>query len=166
MAKATGGYLNGQLIKMEAVLSGYTEGIALDEAGLISEGSGENVFLVRDGVLMTPPVVSSILPGITRDTVLTLAREAGIPVTEERMPRGMLYTADEAFFTGTAAEVTPIRSVDRIPVGDGKPGPITRQLLEAYMETVSGKRPNTHDWLTYVESAGSTVSAQSAEATT
>ncbi len=148
-AKATGTYLNSQLIKMEAIIGGYAEGIALDEAGHLSEGSGENLFLVSEGVLLTPPRVSSILPGITRSTILTLAKDLGIPVRRGRLPRAMLYTCEEAFFTGTAAEVTPIRSVDRIPVGDGKPGPITRRLMTAYLDMVHGRRPDPHHWLTY-----------------
>ena len=131
--------------------SGYAEGIALDESGHLSEGSGENLFLVNNGVLLTPPRVSSILPGITRATILTLAQELGIPVRRKRLPRAMLYTCDEAFFTGTAAEVTPIRTVDRIPVGDGEPGPITRRLLEAYMAVVRGQQPNRHGWLTHCD---------------
>ncbi len=150
-AKATGTYLNSQLIKMEAVLGGFAEGIALDESGHLAEGSGENLFLVNDGVVLTPPRISSILPGITRSTILTLAEEMGIPVRRKRLPRAMLYTCDEAFFTGTAAEVTPIRSVDRIPVGEGKPGPITRRLMEAYMDVVCGRRPDHHGWLTYCQ---------------
>ena len=163
-AKATGGYLNGQLIKMEAVLGGFSEGIALDENGHISEGSGENLFLVRDGVLMTAPIVASILPGITRATILTLAQELGIPVREERLPRGMLYTCDEAFFTGTAAEVTPIRSIDRIPVGEGKPGPVTTTLMDAYMAVVSGRRPQSHGWLDHVDMAAVGAAPQAVEA--
>ena len=123
LAKATANYLNSQLIKMEAIANGYAEGIALDSNGYVSEGSGENIFLVQDDVLYTPPVSSSILPGITRDSILTLAEEMGIEVRRVAIPRGMLYTCDEAFFTGTAVEVTPIRSVDRIAVGDGTPGP-------------------------------------------
>lgn len=150
-AKTTGGYLNSQLIKTEAVLSGFVEGIALDTEGHISEGSGENLFLVRDGMLLTPPLVSSILPGITRLTVATLAHDLGIPVREERIPRGMLYTCDEAFFTGTAAEITPIRSVDHIPVGaDGMPGPITRQLQQEYMAMVQGEVEDRHGWRSLV----------------
>lgn len=149
-AKTTGGYLNSQLIKMEAVLGGFAEGIALDSQGYLSEGSGENLFIVRGGKLMTPPLMSSILPGITRDTILTLAREAGIPVVEERLSRGMLYTCDEIFFTGTAAEVTPVRSVDRIPVGEGRPGPITQQLQRAYLDLVTGKVEDRHGWRTAV----------------
>ncbi len=156
-AKATGTYLNSQLIKMEAVLGGFAEGIALDESGHLSEGSGENLFLVSDGVLLTPPRVSSILPGITRKTIIALAEELGIPVRRKRLPRAMLYTCDEAFFTGTAAEVTPIRSVDRIPVGQGRPGPITLRLQEAYMEAVRGRLGGRHGWLTYCEP---TVEAQ------
>jgi len=149
-AKSTGGYLNAQLIKMEAVLGGFVEGIALDAQGHVSEGSGENLFLVRDGVLVTPPLIASILPGITRSSILTLARDLGLPVREERIPRGLLYTCDELFFTGTAAEVTPIRSVDRIPVGAGQPGPITRRLQQEYMAMVSGQIEDRHGWRTRV----------------
>ena len=123
MAKATGNYLNSALIKMEAITNGYAEGIALDNAGRISEGSGENIFLVYGGRILTPPLAGTILPGITRDSIMTLARDAGYQVVEQQIAREMLYIADEVFFTGTAAEVTPIRSVDRIPVGNGQPRP-------------------------------------------
>lgn len=149
-SKATGAYLNAQLIKMEAVLGGFVEGIALDEEGHVSEGSGENLFLVSGGVLRTPPLSASILGGITRDTVLTLARDLGIPAVEENLSRGRLYTCEELFFSGTAAEITPIRSVDRIPVGEGRPGPITRRLLETYLATVTGEREDRYGWLTPV----------------
>ncbi len=124
MAKAGANYMNSQLIKMEAVANGYVEGIALDNHGYVSEGSGENVFVVRNGILQTAPLGNSVLPGITRDSVLQIARELGIPVVEQGIPREMLYIADEVFFTGTAAEVTPIRSVDKISVGNGGAGPI------------------------------------------
>ena len=125
LAKTGANYANSQLIRMEADANGYAEGIALDVHGYLSEGSGENLFLVRNGVLYTSPLSNSVLSGITRDSVLTLARHFGIPVVEQALPREMIYIADEVFFTGTAAEVTPIRSVDRIQVGDGEPGPIT-----------------------------------------
>src|SRR5208283_2495792 len=125
MAKAAANYMNSQLIKMEALTNGYTEGISLDTSGHVSEGSGENIFVVRDGTLITPPLSSSVLPGITRDSLITLARDMGYTVVEQGIAREMLYIADQVFFTGTAAEITPIRSVDRIKVGDGKPGPIT-----------------------------------------
>ena len=162
MAKATGIYLNGQLIKMEALANGYAEGIGLDARGFVSEGSGENVFLVVDGALITPPVASSILSGITRDTVLTLARDLGIPVREEVVPRGLLYSADEVFFTGTAAEITPIRSIDRIPVGRACPGEVTRRLLAEFKGITSGEIGDRHGWLYPVHSA---VRAEVREAT-
>jgi branched-chain amino acid aminotransferase len=146
VSKATGNYLNAQLIKMEALANGYVEGIGLDARGFVSEGSGENVFLVQDGTLMTPPVASSILSGITRDTVLRMAQDLGIPVREEVIPRGQLYSADEVFFTGTAAEITPIRSIDRIPVGRGCPGPVTRRMLEEFKGITSGEIADRHGW--------------------
>ena len=150
-AKATGNYLNAQLIKMEAIGNGYAEGIGLDIHGNVSEGSGENIFLVKDGVLVTPPVASSLLSGITRDAVLKLAAELGIPVREQLVPRGMLYTCEEMFFTGTAVEIAPIRSVDRLPVGDGIPGEITRRLIAEFQQAVSGEDDDRHGWLTPVE---------------
>ena len=128
LSKAGANYMNSQLIKMEAMANGYSEGIALDKSGYVSEGSGENIFVVRDGNLITPPLGTSVLPGITRDTVLTLAREMGIPIVEQIMPRELLYIADEVFFSGTAAEITPIRSIDRITVGSGRRGPIAEKL--------------------------------------
>ena len=149
-AKATGAYLNSQLIRLEASAGGFAEGIALDSNGNVSEGSGENIFVVEDGMLLTPPLSSAILSGITRASVLQLARDLGIPRKRRVIPRGALYTADEMFFTGTAAEVTPIRSVDHIPVGEGRPGPITRRLLEEYMAIVQGQIEDRHGWLTYV----------------
>ncbi|WP_322512856.1 branched-chain amino acid transaminase [Chloroflexus sp.] len=149
LAKAGGNYMNSQLIKMEALANGYAEGIALDPNGHVSEGSGENLFLVRNGVVYTPPLTSSILSGITRDTVMTLLREMGIEVREQVLPREMLYIADELFFTGTAAEVTPIRSVDRIPVGAGRRGPITAAVQEAFFGIVQGERPDRYGWLEY-----------------
>ncbi len=148
MAKAAANYMNAQLIKMEALANGYVEGIALDAAGNVSEGSGENIFIVRDGVLFTPPLASSILPGITRASVITLAEEMGIRVVEEALPREALYIADEVFFTGTAAEITPIRSVDRIVVGKGQPGPLTRRLQDRFMSIVQGQGEDTYGWLT------------------
>ncbi len=150
MAKACGNYINSQLMKMQAVVDGYAEAIAVGTDGLLSEATGENLFLVHDGVLYTPEIGSSILRGITRDSVLTLARELGIPTREQPLPREFLYIADEVFLTGTAAEITPIRSVDRIPVGSGEPGPITRRLQEAFFALLNGKAPDTHSWLTYV----------------
>ncbi|MCS6880485.1 MAG: branched-chain amino acid transaminase [Oscillochloridaceae bacterium] len=150
LSKAGGNYLNSQLIKMEALANGYAEGIALDHQGQVSEGSGENLFLVRDGVVYTPPVASSILSGITRDTVITLLGELGIHVRQEAIPREMLYIADELFFTGTAAEVTPIRSVDRIPVGQGRRGPVTAAVQAAFFGVVQGEREDRYGWLEYV----------------
>ena len=149
-AKAGGNYLSGQLIAMEAERLGYAEGIALDVEGTVSEGSGENVFVIRDGVIVTPPASSSILPGITRDAIITLAKEHGYEVRQERIPREALYMADEIFFTGTAAEVTPIRSVDRIQIGIGKRGPITAVLQKAFFDTVRGQREDRHGWLTSI----------------
>ncbi len=147
IVKATGSYLNASLIKMEAILGGFDEAIALDTAGYVSEGSGENLFLVRDGILCTPPVSSSILAGITRDTVLVLARDLGVPIREETIPRSLLYVCDELFFTGTAAEITPIRSVDHITVGPGRPGEITRRLMAEFRRIVTGETPDRHGWL-------------------
>jgi branched-chain amino acid aminotransferase len=150
LAKTGANYMNSQLIRMEADINGYSEGIALDVSGYLSEGSGENVFLVRNGVIYTSPLSSSVLSGITRDSVLTLARHFGIPVVEQQIPREMIYIADEVFFTGTAAEVTPIRSVDRIQIADGNPGPITNQLKDEYMGIASGLKPDRFGWLTPV----------------
>jgi branched-chain amino acid aminotransferase len=147
IAKAAANYMNSQLIKLEAIQHGYVEGIALDSEGYISEGSGENLFLVRNGALITPPLSSSVLPGITRDTVITLAREQGIPVLEERVPREALYITDELFFTGTAAEITPIRSVDGIQVGIGKRGPITEQMQRAFFGLINGEIEDRWGWL-------------------
>ena len=150
LAKARANYMNSQLIRMEATTNGYVEGIALDTNGYVSEGSGENIFVVRNGVLQTAPLGNSVLPGITRDSILKLAREIGIPVLEAGIPREMLYIADEVFFTGTAAEVTPIRSVDRITVGKGEVGPITRALQREFFGIVRGEKPDRFDWLTPV----------------
>lgn len=148
-AKTGGNYLNSQLIKMEARANGYEEGIALDTNGQISEGSGENIFLVRHGILYTPQLTNAILPGVTRSSVLHLAKEAGIPTVEGGLPREMAYIADEVFFTGTAAEITPIRTIDRITVGSGKPGPITRKLQKAFFDIVKeGNDP--HGWLDFL----------------
>ncbi|HEX9750620.1 MAG TPA: branched-chain amino acid transaminase [candidate division Zixibacteria bacterium] len=151
MAKTGANYMNSQLIKMEALAHGYVEGIALDPYGHVSEGSGENIFLVRNGVLLTPSFGSSILPGITRNTVITLAQDMGISVIEEEVPREALYLADEVFFTGSAAEITPISSVDRIPIGKGVRGPITRKLQDRYFGILTGSQPDTYGWLTPVE---------------
>jgi len=150
MAKAAGNYMNSALLKMEAKTDGYEEAIALDVYGFVSEGSGQNVFAVHKGELMTPPLTSSILAGITRDSVMTLAREMGITVREDPMPREMLYLADELFYTGTAVEVSPITSVDRITVGTGECGPITKKLQEAFFAIVKGRTPDRHNWLTPV----------------
>jgi branched-chain amino acid aminotransferase len=150
MAKATANYANSQLIKMEAIVNGYHEGIALDHNGRISEGSGENLFLVWKGCLITPPLSASTLPGITRATVLRLAKELGIEIEEKTVPREMMYAAEEMFFTGTAAEITPVRSVDRIPVGKGRRGPITERVQKAFFEIVEGAVPDRYGWLTPV----------------
>ncbi len=148
--KINGQYTNSVLAKREAKLAGYDEAVLLDTQGYVSEGSGENIFIVRKNTLVTPPLSSSILAGITRDTVLTLAREEGIEVREERITRDELYLADEAFFTGTAAEVTPIREVDNRPLGAGKPGPITTRLQKLYFEIVRGAEPRHPEWHTPV----------------
>jgi branched-chain amino acid aminotransferase len=137
---------------MEAVAEGYAEGIALDTQGNLSEGSGQNVFVVREGIIYTPPVGSSILAGITRDSVVTIAGDLGFEVREQVMPREMLYIADEVFFVGTAVEVTPIKSVDRIKVGAGRRGPITQAIQQRYFDIVRGDAPDTHGWLQYLES--------------
>ncbi|MFQ5669831.1 MAG: branched-chain amino acid transaminase [Acidobacteriota bacterium] len=150
MAKAAANYMNAQLIKMEALANGYLEGIALDTHGYVSEGSGENLFLVRNGILYTPPVGASVLPGVTRDTVIRLGRQAGLQVIETLIPRESLYTADEIFLTGTAAEITPVRSVDRIPVGNGKRGEVSRTLQEQYFALVHGESEAPQGWLTPV----------------
>jgi branched-chain amino acid aminotransferase len=151
MAKSGANYMNSQLIKMEALLNGFAEGIALDDRGFVSEGSGENIFLVHDGKVVTPPLSSSILPGITRDSVIQICRELDIPVQESGIQRAALYVADELFFTGTAAEVTPIRSVDRITVGTGKRGEITARIQQRFFEITSGESPAPGPWLTYVK---------------
>lgn len=150
LAKAGANYMNSQLIRMEATTNGYAEGIALDANGYVSEGSGENVFIVRNGVLQTAALGNSVLPGITRDSIIKLARDLGIPVTEAGIPREMLYIAEEAFFTGTAAEVTPIRSVDRITVGKGNVGPVTKALQREFFGIVHGTQPDRFGWLTPV----------------
>jgi len=153
MAKAGGNYLNSQLSKMEARQDSYVEGIMLDSFGYISEGSGENLFVVRDNVLFTSPLASGILNGITRDSIKRIAQDLGYEVREQVLPREMLYIADELFFTGTAAEITPIRSVDRLVVGEGKPGPITLAVQDRYMGIVSGRYPDPDNWLTMVPAA-------------
>jgi len=148
LAKAGANYMNSQLIRMEAHSNGYAEGIALDSAGYVSEGSGENIFVVRDGKILTPPLGASVLPGITRDTVMQLAESMKIPLVETLVPREMLYIADEVFFSGTAAEITPIRSVDRIVVGRGARGPVTEKLQKAFFDIVNGKASDRFGWLT------------------
>jgi len=150
LAKTSANYANSALIKMEAVAEGYAEGIALDTGGFLSEGSGQNLFLVRNDVVYTPPVTASILPGITRDSIITLARELGFTVREEMLPREMLYIADEAFFVGTAVEVTPIKTVDKIKVGNGRRGPITEAIQSAFFDIVSGRVEDRHGWLEFV----------------
>jgi branched-chain amino acid aminotransferase len=150
LAKAGANYMNSQLIKMEAILDGYTEGIALNVRGHVSEGSGENIFLVLDGKIHTPSLSASVLPGITRHSVIAIIRDLGIELVEETIPREMLYTADEVFFTGSAAEITPIRSIDRIAVGAGRRGPITEKLQEEFFAVIDGSREDKYRWLTYL----------------
>jgi len=164
LAKSSANYANSQLIKMAALADGYSEGIALDTAGYLSEGSGQNLFLVRDEVLYTPPVAAAILPGITRNSVITIARDLGFQVREDMLPRELLYIADEAFFVGTAVEITPIRSVDKILVGKGRRGPITEALQAAFFDIINGVRPDTHGWLTYVSPGAPQKALQSAHA--
>ena len=149
-AKAAGNYLNAQLIKMEAVTNGYADGIALGPSGLVSEGSGQNLFLVRDDVLITPVLDGTSLPGITRHAVLEIARELDIEIREDPVPREMLYLADELFFTGTATEVMPIRSVDKVKIGAGKAGPTTMRIQRRFMDIATGKADDDHGWLTHV----------------
>lgn len=149
-AKTAGNYMNSQLIKMEAIVNGFAEGIALDVDGFVCEGSGENVFMVKDSVLYTPPLSSPILHGVTRDTVITLARDSGLDVREELIPRETLYVADELFFTGSASEITPISTVDHIPIRDGRPGPITRRLQEVFFHVVRAEVDDRYGWLTFV----------------
>lgn len=153
MAKAIGNYLNSQLVRMEAVVNGYTEGIALDVNGYVSEGSGENIFLYANGTLITPPLANSVLPGITRSTLFTIAGELGIPVAEQLIPREALYIADEVFLCGTASEVTPVRSIDHITIGDGTRGPVAKRLQEEFFAIVEGRKPDRHGWLTHVPAA-------------
>ncbi len=149
MAKSAGNYTLSQLMKIEAIKDGFAEAIALDVHGNISEGTGENFFAVKDGVVYTPPLASSLLPGVTRSSIMTLAKESGYEVKELNIPREMVYVADEMFFTGTAAEVTPIRSVDKMPVGDGKPGPVTKFFQKTFFEIVRDGK-DTHNWLKFV----------------
>ncbi len=150
MAKSAANYMNGQLIKMEAVANGYIEGIALDASGYVSEGSGENLFLARKGTLMTAPIGNSVLPGITRESIIEIAKTQGIPVIEQVIPREMLYIADEVFFSGTAAEITPIRSIDKVTIGNGKVGPITKSIQKEFMGLLTGVVPDRYGWLTPV----------------
>ncbi len=150
LAKTGANYMNSQLIKMEAVLEGYSEGIALNIRGHVSEGSGENIFLVMNGDIYTPPLSSSVLPGITRDCVIVLAKELGYTLIEDTIPREMLYIADEVFFTGSAAEITPLRSIDKILVGKGRRGPVTQELQERYFGYIEGKTEDRYQWLTYI----------------
>ena len=165
MAKSAANYANSALIKMEAITDGYTEGIALDVFGNVSEGSGQNIFLVRDGVVTTPPLASSILGGITRDSITTIARDLGFVVDETNIPREALYIADEVFVVGTAAEVTPIRSIDKIQIGSGRRGPITEALQRAFFDIINGEVPDTHGWLTYVYPEESALRDPAARAT-
>ena len=150
LAKAGGNYLSSQLSKAQARTDGYAEGIMLDSFGYVAEGSGENLFLVRDRTLYTSPVAAGILHGITRDSVIRIGRDLGFEVREQNIPREMLYIADELFFTGTAAELTPIRSVDRIEIGSGKPGPVTLSIQERFMGIAKGRAPDPYGWLTPV----------------
>lgn len=161
MAKAGGNYINSALMKMEAKQDGYSEAIALAPSGLVSEGSGQNIFVVRDDVLTTPPLEGTLLAGITRDSVIRLARDRGLEVLERPVPRELLYIADELFFTGTAAEVTPIRTVDRIPIGSGEPGPITIQLQRALLDIAQGETSDPHGWRSLPAGASEPASAQS-----
>jgi len=156
MAKAGANYMNSQLIKMEALLGGFSEGIALDDRGYVSEGSGENIFLVNNGKLITPPLGASILPGITRDSVIQIARELSIEVVETSVQRSALYLADEVFFSGTAAEITPIRSIDRITIGAGKIGEMTKRLQTEFFKIINAERPapNDAEWLTFIADTG------------
>lgn len=150
LAKVGANYMNSQLIKMDALAGGFDEGIGLDHNGMISEGSGENIFLVRDGVLVTPPVGGSVLEGITRNSVITLARDLGMDIREMQIPRELLYVADEVFFTGTAAEITPVASVDHVTVGTGKRGPVAEKLQKRFFGIVTGEVEDKYNWLTYV----------------
>ena len=154
MAKSAANYMNSQLIKMEAIKGGYAEGIGLSADGQVAEGGGENLFFVRKGTLITPPLASAGLSGITRDTVLRLAKRLGLPVVQEAIPREMLYLADELFFTGTAAEITPIRSVDKITIGKGKRGPVTEALQKAFFDVLECRVPDEFSWLTFVREVG------------
>ncbi len=151
LSKAGGNYLNSQLVKMEALRHGYSEGIVLDAQNYVSEGSGENIFVIRDGKVLTPPMASSILAGITRDTVIHLLHELGVEVQQQAIPRELLYIADELFFTGTAAEITPIRSVDGMKIGNGQRGSLTEKVQSLFFGLVHGEREDRYNWLEYVE---------------
>lgn len=151
MAKAGANYMNSQLVKMEALENGYDEGIMLDYQGMVSEGSGENIFIIKDEVIYTPSMSSSLLKGITRDSIIKLAKSMDLDVREEQIPREMLYMADEIFFTGTAAEVTPIRSVDKITIGNGQRGPISEKLQKSFFEILKGEVDDEFGWLTYLK---------------
>jgi branched-chain amino acid aminotransferase len=164
MAKVAANYMNSQLVKLEAMQDGYAEGITLDSEGYVSEGSGENIFVVQNGALYTPPLASSILAGVTRDTVITLARRQGIPVMEQRLPRELLYIADEVFFTGTAAEITPIRSIDRIQIGHGARGPVTEALQRAFFDVVQCRVPDEFGWLTFVREGAAAMPTRQSSA--
>ncbi|HYE73204.1 MAG TPA: branched-chain amino acid transaminase [Blastocatellia bacterium] len=148
-AKSAANYMNSQLIKMDAIANGYVEGIALDGNGNVSEGSGENIFIIKDGQIVTPPLSSAVLPGITRDSVMQIARDLGYEVKEQVIPRAALYIADEIFFTGTAAEITPVRSIDKIQIGAGKRGPITAALQKEFFAITSGQKEAPGDWLSF-----------------
>jgi branched-chain amino acid aminotransferase len=150
LSKTSGNYANAALIRMEAESNGYSEGIALDTFGYVSEGSGENIFVVRDGAIYTPPLSAAILPGITRDMVIQIAQDLGYRVTQENIPREMLYISDEVVFVGTAGEITPVRSVDKIKLGSGRRGPVTEAIQRRFLGTINGETPDTHGWLTYV----------------
>lgn len=151
MSKAGANYMNSQLIKMEAIVNGYVEGIALDVNGYVSEASGANIFIVRKGKLITPPLGNSVLPGITRDAIITLAQDIGVEVVEQMIPREMLYISDEVFFCGTASEITPIKSIDKISVNGGKTGSVTLALQREFFGIVQGKTKDRHNWFTRVE---------------
>ena len=150
LAKTSANYANSSLIKMEAMADGYSEGIALDTAGYLSEGSGQNLFVVRNNVIYTPPASASILPGITRDSVITIARDHGFDLREEMLPRELLYICDEAFFVGTAVEITPIKTVDKINVGNGRRGPITEAIQQSFFDIINGRVADKHGWLEFV----------------
>jgi len=150
MSKSGANYMNSQLIKMEAIVNGYVEGIALDVDGHVSEASGANIFIVRHGKLITPPLGNSVLPGITRDAIITLAEDLGIPVVEQMIPREMLYISEEVFFCGTASEITPIKSIDKIKVANGEAGPVTLALQREFFGIVNGTMKDRHGWFTKV----------------